>query len=204
MIPLLVGGALMGAKAIFKGIKARKQRKEAEKINDTRPTYNIPTEVGQNVRQYEALSTADRMPGQELMENRLDAGMASDINAVRETGGGGANQLAAIAGLNQNRNSALNDLGMQSAQFRMGAMDKLAGARDTMSQYRDQAFDYNQNQEFQYKRMKKNMLQDASNQNSYGALEDMGSLGGQMMAMGGGGNGNGMSWLRKSKSPTYN
>jgi hypothetical protein len=183
-VPLLIAGALAAAPSIYKGIKGLVQKGQARKIDDTRPTYRIPGEINSNVSMYQNLANSDRMPGQSLTENKLNAGMASDINAIRETGGGGTNMLAAIAGLNANRNNAVNDLGIESANMRLGAMDRLSGARDMLANYKDQAFDYNQNQEFQYKRMKKNMLQNAGDENMYGAMEGLGSIGGQMMGMG--------------------
>jgi hypothetical protein len=184
MLPLLIaGGALALGDSLFKTISGLHQKSMANKINDTRPTYKIPSEINQNVNDYQAQS-GGMLPGQALMENKLNEGMSSDINAIRQTGGSATNQLAAIAGLNANRNNAINDLNIKAAQFRSNALDKLAGARDVLANYKDQEFDYNKNQEFQYNRMKKNMLLNAGNQNINTGIGQLGKLGGQMMGMG--------------------
>jgi hypothetical protein len=180
MLPLLLAAA--AAPQIYKGIKGLIQKNQAKKIDDTRPVYEMPNQISQNVDMYNNLANASRLPGQALIENNLNAGLASDINAIRQTGGSSTNQLAAISNLNANRNKAVSDLGIQAAQFRVNAMDKMANAKGVMAQYKDKEFDYNKNQEFQYRRMKKDMLNKAGDQNIFGGIEGLANLGGQYAA----------------------
>jgi len=188
MLPItqIIGGAMQAQEGIYKYMKGVKQKKEAKKINDTRPAYLIPKEAGENVAMYQNLSNSDRMPGQAAMENRINTGMANDASAIRETGGSATNQLAAITAVNQNRSNSINDLEIAGSQQRMNAMDKLAAAKDNMANYRDQSFDYNENQEFQYRRMKKNMLLHASDANKAAYFEGKAEYGKSMSSSGGG------------------
>lgn len=172
MIPLLVAGGIMAAGAIAKAAHqahvANKQRKAANKIDTTRPTYNIPGEVAANQAMYRDMANSSRMPGQSLAENNIKAGTANSLNALTQTGGGVNNILAAVGGLNQNQNNSMNDLATQGAQFQLQNKDKYANANNVMAGYRDKSFDYNQNQPYMMNVSRKMALQNASMMNKDG------------------------------------
>ena len=165
-------GVLGSIGAIAKGIKGKKQRKEAAKIDDTRPVYKRPEEIDQNVQQYRNLSQGGQMPGQQLMQRQLGQQTAQASQQVQQATGSASSRLAAISGLNQQRQDAQTQLGIQGAQFSAGAMDKLAQARTARAGYKDLEFDYNKNQEFQYNRRRKNMLTAAADANNMGMWQD--------------------------------
>ena len=182
-IPLIVGGAIAGIGAISKGIKARKQRKLAEKIDDTRPVYKRPAEIDKNVQMYRNLSQAG-MPGQGAMEARLGEQTAGALGQVERGGGSAVNRLQALTQLTRGQQQSQQELGIQSAQYKSSIYDKLAQAREMRAQYKDVEFDYNKNQEFQYRRRQKNMLLQAADQNAMGMWSDIGGIGTSVMSFG--------------------
>lgn len=187
MLPLLAVSAGLGlAKAgygIYQGIK---QNNQAKKIDTTRPTYNIPGEVAANQAMYRDMANSSRMPGQSIAENNIKAGTANSLNALTQTGGGVNNILAAVGGLNQNQNNAMNNLATQGAQFQLQNKDKFANSNNVMAQYRDKAFDYNKNQPYMMNVARKNALQQAGATNINNGLTTAGNTATALAGLGSG------------------
>lgn len=160
----LVGLGIQGVSALARGIKARKQRKEAEGIDDTRPEYQMPEEVLNNQAMFRALA-GGRAPGAGIAENRINQASAEAVAGSQRVGGSAVNQLAAISGAQGAKQNALEGLTAQEQQFQQAMTGQLAQANTAVGAGRDVEFDYNQNQPFQYKRRKKNMLQSAADYN---------------------------------------
>jgi hypothetical protein len=198
MLPLI----LAGGGALIKGIAGAVQQRKANKIKENRPTYNIPDEILQNKAMYQNAANTTRVPGQSILENNLNASSAGSMNAAMQAGGSSQDILSAISGINQNQNSAINNLGVEGAQFQAMNKDKLAGANRELSEYKDQAFDYNQNQPYELRAARKRALQGAAYGNFDSALNDITGLGTAMVANGGGNNMK-AAWGSR-KSPTYN
>lgn len=183
MVPLLAGTLLSLAPHFAQGALGLAQGVKAGGINPQRPDYKMPGEIGQNTQMYNALANSNRLPGQSIMENRLNAGVAGGLNEVNKTGGSSVNRLAAITSLNESRNNAVNDLGVQGAVMRLQNMDKLANARGIQAQYRDQEFDYNKNQPYELELMRRRALQEAGLANTLGAADGMSGVGGQLLGL---------------------
>lgn len=196
MLPLLaavpmamsVAGSLgQGIYSLAQGIK---QNNQANRINPLRPTYRPPSEIAANQKMYQDLVNSNRMPGQSIAENNIKSGTANSINAMTQAGGGVNNILAAIGGLNQNQNNAMNQLSTQAAQMNLGNRDRLAQANNAMAEAKNQAFDYNQNQPYMMDLQRKYALQQAGAaniNNSFNGLKSAGSTAGNsgvMSAMG--------------------
>lgn len=150
----------------------------AKKLNPLRPTYRPNSELFANQKMYQDLVDSNRMPGQGIAENNIKSGTANAINAMTQTGGGVNNILAAIGGLNQNQNSALNQLSTQAAQLNLSNRDRLSQANNAMSEAKNQAFDYNQNQPYMMDLQRKYALQQAGAMNINNAFNGLKSAGG--------------------------
>jgi hypothetical protein len=169
----LLGGAIGVGGAIAKGVRARKQRKEAEKIDDTRPIMErtrASIEEEQNARQ---MAASTRVPGQSYMENQIGAQTSRATNAAMQTGGSTGEILNAITNVDQNSKNAYNDLGFQGAQLNQQNKQMLGSVLRNVSDEQKELFDYNTNQPFQSRSLKKQALLDASSRNTDNAISSL-------------------------------
>jgi hypothetical protein len=69
----LFSGAIGLGSAIYKGLRARKQRKDAEKINPIRPEMKR-TSASKELEQMSRMgANSTRLPGQSYLENQIGA-----------------------------------------------------------------------------------------------------------------------------------
>lgn len=141
-------------------IMGRRQKRLAAQINPVRPTYQIPGEINANVNMYNSMAGSSRLPAQSLMEDNLKASTASSFNQAQNASGGsgGSAMLAAMGRVNQNESNSINELNIAGAQNQQANKDKLADARNTMADYKQQDFDYNKNQPYEQALMRKRAL----------------------------------------------
>lgn len=135
------------------------QNNMAKRINPNRPKYQIPTGIRNNVEIAQNMANDTRLPGQSVAENRIRENTANSLNAVMQGATSGSDILNAASSINKNQNDAFNNLAMQGAQFNVQNKDRLMDANQTLSQYQDQAFDYNRNQPYMMDMARKMALQ---------------------------------------------
>jgi hypothetical protein len=151
------------------------QMKQANKINPERPTYEIPQEILANKAMYESQANSSRLPGQSTLENNVSAQNANTIERVLQASSSSGDILNAISGVGHNSNMQMNDIAIQGANMQMLNRDKLAGANNTLAEYRDQEFDYNKNQPYELDLMRKRALEGAAWGNMSGSAASMDS-----------------------------
>ncbi len=178
---------IAGGAAAIKGISAAHQANLARKTQANRPTYQIPQEIADNQAMYKGLANSSRLPGQSNLENQIGANSANGINAAMMGGGSSADVLASIGNTQNNTNGALNNLAVEGAQNQNMNKDKFANANNVMADYKNQAFDYNQNEPYQQAYARKMALRTASNANLNGATQDLMNGAAMMTARGNGG-----------------
>lgn len=141
-------------------IMGRRQKRLAAQINPTRPKYEIPSEIGANVNMYNSSASSSRLPAQSLMEDNLKASTSATFNQAQNAAGGsgGSAMLAALGRVNQNESNSVNQLNIAGAENQQANKDKLAQARNTMADYKQQDFDYNKNQPYELDLMRKRAL----------------------------------------------
>lgn len=183
-LPLIaagVAGAIKLGGAIAKGIKARKQRKEAEKINPIRPIMGRTRAS----RELQARSRRDaqstRLPGQSYAENQIGAQTARANTAIQQTGGSTGEIIAGLSTVDENARRSTNDLAFQGAQLNQENKRMYGQVLQGVSQEQREMFDYNQNQPFQTETLRKQALLDSSarnTDNAWGSASDaVGDLG---------------------------
>jgi hypothetical protein len=175
-----VAGAIGLGGAIAKGIRARKQRKEANKIDDTRPTMErsrASIEQEQNARQ---MAGSARIPGQSYAENQLGAQSARATNQILNTGGSTGEIISGLAKVDENARNSTNDLAFQGAQLNQQNKMMLNDVLSNVSQEQKELFDYNTNQPYQTKALKKQALLDASSRNTDNALSSLQDIAGNV------------------------
>lgn len=185
------GAAVSAIPSLFKlgsGLfQSSKARKLANGLN--RPGYNpdqyqIPPEVQEYLNMTKNRIVDPRLPGQGLMEDKLSAITANAIPNITNP-----NQISDIYGKQMDNQVNLDIAGAQNylGQTRQkesdvaSALQYSKAAQDTkfaqdQSRY-DKMFDYNQNQPFQDRSKAVQALTGAANQNIYGGLDDLSSLG---------------------------
>jgi hypothetical protein len=188
---LISGGVQLGT-GIYQAIRS-------SQIEANRPTYEIPDEIKQNLTQAQ-LNAIEGMP--EDVRNRyidqLTRTMATGLQALGDRRGG----IAGVSGLARTATDANRDLASMDAQQRQQQEANLMNARQTMANYKDKAFDWNEKQKYLEEAQAKQALSGAAIQNITGSANNV--MGGLMQskymdflkgAYGGGATGNPMAKL---------
>jgi hypothetical protein len=178
MSGLLLGGLISGAlslgKAVVGGIQAAKGNKQMKNLLANRPTYNIPEAYQKSLGIFQNLA-ASEMPGLQRTTNLIGESTARAMTGA-ERGAISSNVYQGAVETAQDKElQALQNLAKMGAEYKVGAMQNLAGAQTQMGQLQDQAFEYNQNQPWQYKMNMAAEQRQAGAQNMFGGLGDIGS-----------------------------
>jgi hypothetical protein len=175
-VALGLGESLPVIGSAFAGMN---QALQASHINVNRPQYQIPSNIGNNVAMYQNMADTSRMPGAGITDNAIYQNQASLVRAALQSGGSAGDILASLGGIGQTTNNSLNQVAQQGAQYQLQGKAGLAQANDVMADYKNQAFDYNQNQPYEQQLSKRMSLQGAAlgNFNTTGQnLTSLGSL----------------------------
>lgn len=169
----IAAGAIGLGGTIYKGIKARKQRKEANKINPIRPemTRTGASKELEDMSRNAAMST--RLPGQSYAENQIGAQTARTNKAIQETGGSTAEIISGLTASDENARRSTNDLAFQGAQLNQENKRLFGNVLSNISEEQKEMFDYNKNQPYQTDVVKKQALLDASARNTDNAISGL-------------------------------
>lgn len=156
-------GGLQTASGIAQYFKGRKMAK-----GNTRPSYEIPEEIKQNMSQaqmqaYEGLPEAQK---QQYISN-LQRSANFGLSAMSDRKAG----LSGLSALVQNQNDAYNNLLSQDSAAHQANLANLMNVRSQMAGYKDQEFQMNKLVPFQETAQASQGLQGAGLQNIYGGLE---------------------------------
>jgi len=166
---LISGGVQLGT-GIYQAIRS-------SQIEANRPTYEIPDEIKQNLTQAQ-LNAIEGMP--EDVRNRyidqLTRTMATGLQALGDRRGG----IAGVSGLARTATDANRDLASMDAQQRQQQEANLMNARQTMANYKDKAFDWNEKQKYLEEAQAKQALSGAAIQNITGSANNV--MGGLMQS----------------------
>jgi hypothetical protein len=186
---LISGGVQLGT-GVYQAIKSAS-------IDSTRPTYEIPDEIKQNLTQAQ-LNAIEGMP--EDVRNRyidqLTRTMATGLQALGDRRGG----IAGVSNLVRAATDANRNIAGMDAQMRQQQEQALMGQRQVMANYKDKAFDWNERQKYLENAQAKQSMAGAAMQNITGAANNV--MGGMMQskymdflkgAYGGGATGNPMA-----------
>jgi hypothetical protein len=175
-------GAAMGlASSIAQMVKGAKQAKEGRKEMKglVRPNYQRPEEIDQLNRMTALRAANPELAGQRQMEESVGQSTASALNAAKDFGSSNDIYKAQI-----NENNAMAGIGIQAAQQRLASEAQRLNALNTMADYTDKEFDYNQNIPYQEDRKSAMSKIAAGEQNINTGLNTMGSMGASMMGSG--------------------
>lgn len=174
MDPFTISALISGGVQLGTGIY---QAVRSSQIEANRPKYEIPDEIKQNLTQAQ-LNAIEGMP--EDVRNRyidqLTRTMATGLQALGDRRGG----IAGVAGLARTATDANRDLAAMDAQQRQQQEANLMNARQTMANYKDKAFDWNEKQKYLEEAQAKQALSGAAIQNITGSANNV--MGGLMQA----------------------
>lgn len=172
-----IGGLAGAGLGIFQAVKA-------SHIHPQRPTYNIPQPINNNVAMYQQMADSSRLPGAGITDNAIYNNQASLVKAALQSGGSAGDILASLGGIGQTTNNSLNQVAQQGAQYQMQGKEGLANANNTLGDYKNNQFDYNQNEPYEQQYMRKMALQGGALGNFNTTAQNLGNYG--MTAMMGG------------------
>jgi hypothetical protein len=156
--------------------KAAVQKHQANQFAKVeRPKYNIPQGVLDAVNQSKYLASMRELPGQNIMEGRLGQNTAKGIAEMRNVAANPADLASNVAKLYASQNQGLQDIGMKAGQNWLGQQGQLNQALSRLGNYQDRQFEYNQNQPYQAAKGAESALRQASYENLYSGLSDIGS-----------------------------
>lgn len=177
MVPLLIGGGIAAGSALVKGVRAAKQKKEANRLNPMRPEMTRTKGSVESENRARAMANSSRLPGQSYYENQIGSQTARSANAAMQTGGSTGEVIAGLSQADRNAKDQLAGLGVSGAQFKAQNEGMLQNALQSKSAEEMEMFDYNRNQPYQTTMLRKQALIDSSNRNIEGAIEDIGNFG---------------------------
>jgi len=174
MDPFTISALISGGVQLGTGIY---QAVRSSQIEANRPTYEIPDEIKQNLTQAQ-LNAIEGMP--EDVRNRyidqLTRTMATGLQALGDRRGG----IAGVAGLARTATDANRNIAVMDAQQRQQQEANLMNARQTMANYKDKAFDWNERQKYLEEAQAKQALAGAGIQNITGSANNV--MGGLMQS----------------------
>jgi hypothetical protein len=133
-----------------------------------------------------------RMPGAGIAENAIYGNQSSLVRQAVQSGGSAGDILASLGGIGTSTNNGLNQIANQGAQYNIAGKENLTNANNTLGDYQNEAFDYNQNEPYELQYMRKMALQSAGLANLDATAQNIGQAGQTGMIYGAesGGNGN--------------
>jgi hypothetical protein len=174
MDPFTISALISGGVQLGTGIY---QAVRSSQIEANRPTYEIPDEIKQNLTQAQ-LNAIEGMP--EDVRNRyidqLTRTMATGLQALGDRRGG----IAGVAGLARTATDANRNIAVMDAQQRQQQEANLMNARQTMANYKDKAFDWNERQKYLEEAQAKQALAGSAMQNITGSANNV--MGGMMQS----------------------
>lgn len=175
-----VNPAMMGLGMIPEAFKLGlgvTQALRARKIEKTqqRPIFNIPG-AAQNAMAGQYNLASGQAPGLNTAMQQLAQAQAGSINAVQNSGGGGAERLAALTMLDQNAGNQAQQLGATQQQWQATQQQNLINQQNQYADWQQRAWEYNKYKPYEQAMAKAAELRNAANTNIYGAAKSTGGL----------------------------
>ena len=169
-IPLALALAPAAINAVGGLFKSAKQKREAKRINTTRPNYEIQKEFQQNVDMFQNKAQGN-MAGYGLAKSEARDTTAETLGQVNRQGGSASQRLAAIQGAGRTEANAMTNLSAQNEQAKDRASQGLAGARGALAEEKKNAFSFNKAEPYMMNVARKRALQTASGENFRNSLQ---------------------------------
>lgn len=141
--------------------------------NTQRPEYQIPQGVNDAESIYKYLASSN-MPAYETGKNNIFQSQANTQDMLMQGVGSSASLLNKAPSIQTGTNQALNQLGVENAQFKQGNIGNLAGFEaGTKAGYEDKAWDWNKKEPY----LADQMAHKEAVQNTFGGLTGLAKTG---------------------------
>lgn len=165
----LAPAAINAAGGLF---RSAKQKREAKKIDTTRPEYKAQKEYQQNVDMYRNQAQGN-MAGYGLAKSEARDTTAETIGQINRQGGSASQRLAAIQGAGRTEAGAMSSLAMQNEQAKRYATQGLAQARTSLADEKTNEFNFNKAEPYMMNVERKRALETASGANFDNAMQGL-------------------------------
>lgn len=174
-IPIAMGAA--------KGIMGASQMIKASKINAVRPEMQVQDEYGQNVSMMEN-ALYGNTPEDQYASDAIRQSTANVVQQASKYSRSGSDVLSMLGSANQQELSALRGEASARSQRRVGLMNALSRAKESLASEKQKAWDYNLRQKYEEDAAAKAALNEAGIKNIQAGVSDI--AGGAMKGGGGG------------------
>lgn len=165
----LAPAAINAAGGLF---RSAKQKREAKKIDTTRPEYKRQAEYQQNVDMYRNQAKGN-MAGYGLAKSEARDTTAETIGQINRQGGSASQRLAAIQGAGRTEAGAMSNLAMQNEQAKRYATQGLAQSRMALADEKTNEFNFNKAEPYMMNVERKRALETASGENFSNAMQGL-------------------------------
>lgn len=138
-------GMLAGAKA-FHNKNSLQSKMDALVAN--RPEYQVADEYAEN-QAIAKNATMGRDQAIQQQEQNINQSAADSVGQAQEVSSSTGSILSTLAAINNNKNDALQQLGVQEGQVARQNRRDLMGANEAMAEEQDKAWNYNVNDPYQ-------------------------------------------------------
>ena len=140
-----------------------------------RPEYKPPRAIieAKNIAEREANATL--MPGQAQMQNQIQANSANSISHLQKASKSTADIINGVGAIQAQENRSLTDLYLQSLSYKDRARNRQMQALSGLANAQNQAWEYNQQQPYEYAMASKSALLGAGLQTSMDAVAGIGA-----------------------------
>lgn len=142
----IVGAAVAGAantvKAVWGLVQRSKANKKIAELNENRPVYE-----NQNIKNlvslYQQRAGISQLPGQQNMESRMDASVASSVGQAAKYAPSSAAMLGAVTDVYGKKQEAIRDLATTFAQYKAQMQGELGQAYSVAAKDEAEAWNVN-------------------------------------------------------------
>lgn len=167
--------------------KAKKMERSLKRPDYNPRPYEIPKEVDQYLQKAKMEALDQKLPGQQVMEERISGATSNAVAATQQSGTDSAEILNAIAGIQRSEDRAVNDLNVMAAQDQIRKQANVDQALSNSAQFADRKtamdkqdadrkFQINEYDPYKEKAAAISALKGAGQQNIYGGIEGISSV----------------------------
>jgi hypothetical protein len=169
----IIGAGLGVAQTVTGLINAGKAKKQARELEKTRPQYSIDKGYGQNLSLAESNLQGLSDTAENAYNQLADKQFSSSLDAILKSGGTATN-VADVYGQGEEGRLRLAQL---SDQMRLGQVNSLMKARESMADQEDKAFMYNIDSPWKDKAQANAAAREGADKQIWGGLQTLGSMG---------------------------
>lgn len=174
MDPLTIGALLSGGanllQGIFGAVQDSKGNRDFNKTLANRPNYEIPQEYRDILAKYQQAQSGD-MPGYDTMLGQMGQAGARARGAAERGAISSVAYGSQVGDIYQKELDAIQNLGIQQAEYKSGMMDKVAQAQGAMGEQKAEQWNINKYVPWQTEMNRFGEQKAAGQSNLFGAIQ---------------------------------